>query len=126
MPLPKLFKRFFRYPLMWVMLLWAVTSPGQEEAVYRFLVNGSTTGSGEATAPVADNQSITAAESAVSWDAQHASYLHLQAGPAALQLLQFFCLSPHVNTHTGNHTLAVAVSLQLAELLLYSLFPNAP
>ncbi|MDX5422680.1 MAG: hypothetical protein LPK14_10535 [Hymenobacteraceae bacterium] len=34
-------KHYLRYPLMWVMLLWALTLPGHELAVYSFLVKGS-------------------------------------------------------------------------------------
>lgn len=35
---------YFRHPLMAVMLLWALTLPGQEVAVYSFLFHGTTSG----------------------------------------------------------------------------------
>ncbi|MFD1187564.1 hypothetical protein [Pontibacter rugosus] len=32
---------WLKYPLMWVMLLWAITMPGHEMMVYDYLVQGS-------------------------------------------------------------------------------------
>lgn len=34
-------KHWLKYPLMWVMLLWAITLPGHEVMVYDYLVQGS-------------------------------------------------------------------------------------
>ncbi|EJF10892.1 MULTISPECIES: hypothetical protein [Pontibacter] len=41
MAFTKYIKHYLTYPLMWVMLLWAVTLPGHELAVYSYLVKGS-------------------------------------------------------------------------------------
>lgn len=43
MAFPNIIKHSFTYPLVWVMLLWAVTLPGHELAVYGFLVKGLAT-----------------------------------------------------------------------------------
>ncbi|OKL40677.1 hypothetical protein [Pontibacter flavimaris] len=34
-------KHLLKYPLMWVMLLWAITLPGHEQAVYRLISKGA-------------------------------------------------------------------------------------
>ena len=111
---------------MWVILLWALTSPGQEEAVYSFLVNGKTTETQTAAGSLPDGQAIAESEAAVSWDAQHAPFILLQPGTAVVQLLQVFVFANHSSTSSISSFAATAAVSQQARLLAVSVLPNAP
>ena len=72
--------RFGKYPLMWVMLLWAVTLPGQEAEVYGFLLKGFATEASSEAVAVSPGSSETSGDQEtghVFWDAKVSSHIGL-------------------------------------------------
>jgi hypothetical protein len=66
---------YLKYPLMWVMLLWAFTMPGHEVRVYNFLIRAL---AGKPTAVFEYAQ----AEVSSTEKQQQESYAYLEAAPA--------------------------------------------
>lgn len=111
---------------MWVMLLWAITSPGQEKTVYSFLVNGGAPNSESAEITLPGHQTFTGSEAAVSWDAQHSPFILLQPGTAVVQLLRVFTFSPESSAEHATPAPSTAAVLQVVRVLAVSVIPNAP
>ncbi|MER2998489.1 hypothetical protein [Pontibacter populi] len=119
---------YLKYPLMWVMLLWAFTMPGHEVRVYNFLFKALV---GE---PVAE---LTQAREEISRSEKQPNFAYQEATPAAsvagklkLQLpgaiSDSFLFSPGQPvpffSFSGYSYRAAAVQ----EQLLIALLPNAP
>ncbi|MHC2991992.1 hypothetical protein OB13_10475 [Pontibacter sp. HJ8] len=121
-------KYYFRYPLMWVMLLWALTLPGHELAVYSLLVKGSIAevAAGLGIAPAGeDTGSVKKPAVQVFEDAKASSSVvlsPLQTIRASLLRLAF--LPPSVD-----FPICASEAIggeRIAQLFLISLLPNAP
>ncbi|MFT2010325.1 hypothetical protein ACMA1I_16740 [Pontibacter sp. 13R65] len=123
-----------RYPLMAVMLLWALTLPGQEVEVYSFLVKtaASSTSHCQPTAstsaehkgnPVVEQQAVHAFQ-----DAKTSSVIVVGLQQAAvhnpLLLLVSFTLA--ANRLLPERPVAIGGAQPLTSLLAVVLQPNAP
>ncbi|WP_207432536.1 hypothetical protein [Sabulibacter ruber] len=122
----------FKLPLMGVMLLWALTMPGQEVEVYKFLLS-FTTGK---PAPGSSSLKTGVGHSDTPKVQQEAVHAFPDAKPAKAPLLKLF---PAVqgSASEGFMPLVLAFSLPSLlnfpwevvaqeKLLLFSLQPNAP
>ncbi|WP_181304341.1 hypothetical protein [Rufibacter sp. XAAS-G3-1] len=122
-------KHHLKYPLMWVVLLWAVTMPGQEVEVYRFLFFGQMEKNGPETAPgPADGEKpdVGPEEVHVFPDAKASSSPNLELLPAlkpALVELPSLYLG---NTGPALYGGTAVVSFFIFRLLPSALQPNAP
>lgn len=120
---------YLKYPLMWVMLLWAVTLPGHEVVVYNFLLN-LLAGKAEISLVHVQEQISRSGERS-----QHA-YVFIDAAPASfvgkLQLsavpllpgdfaLSFYQYKARVSSLTTAFCTRV-----VQQNLLVSILPNAP
>ena len=125
----KIIGRYLRYPFMAVMLLWALTLPGQEVAVYSFLLHGTTSKADWtlAAAPHGEGQKTVVQQQGVQafQDAKAPSCLVLdQQQLVKYPLLLAFAvpadepLPVYGLTYTGNRL--------LAQLLPITIQPNAP
>ncbi|WP_148041206.1 hypothetical protein [Rufibacter immobilis] len=121
-----------KYPLMWVMLLWALTLPGQEVEVYRFLFGDTSSATPRLHLGAADHQgkgaSIKAEGLHVFQDAKASSYLVLSL-PQNLSVSADYILpafSPAYDEPSVSYAVVPVALLRLAQLLPSCLQPNAP
>ncbi|WP_018476520.1 hypothetical protein [Pontibacter roseus] len=121
-------KYYSMYPLMWVMLLWALTLPGHELAVYSFLVKGTAsevasslrTPTGSQEGEAVKQQTVQAFLDA---KVRHANKLvPQQAIRSALQLLGLSAPTAGI----ASHVLPTGEVAAIAQLLSGSILPNAP
>lgn len=127
LPHTKTISYYFRHPLMAVMLLWALTLPGQEVAVYSFLFHGTTSGAtlplaaadGEGTAAVQE-QAVQAFEDA---KVPSPPVLHL---PQLLKHPLLLVFAAPADEPVPAFAAGAAGIKLLAQLLPATLQPNAP
>jgi hypothetical protein len=113
---------------MWVMLLWALTLPGHELAVYSFLVNGSVAEVAPRLASIPDGEqaaSVKHQEVHVFVDANTAPSIVLVSLQAVKHLPQRFVFVP-VADDPSHYTLSGTGAKLLARLLSVDILPNAP
>ena len=117
---------YFRHPLMAVLLLWALTLPGQEVAVYSFLFYGATSG---ATLPL----DAAAGAVAVQEQAVQAFEDAKVPAPPVLHLPQFLkqpllllLFAAPADKPVPAFAAGAAGAKLLAQLLTATLKPNAP
>jgi hypothetical protein len=127
--LSKTINHYLKYPLMWVMLLWAITLPGHEVIVYDFLLKVI---SGAPTATLANPQeAISRAEKQ-----KNTSYVYLEAAPASYsgkfvsQCTHFISVESGFSFNGLNVYISSALTTYctkgLRKALLLSVLPNAP
>lgn len=121
-------RHYLKYPLMWVMLLWALTLPGHELAVYSFLMKGSVAEvaaslksvSGEQDDFLVKQQSVQ-----VFLDANTASTIVLSPQQVIRCVLQLFAFAPP--TEDQPYCTAHAAGAELiSRLFPITIQPNAP
>lgn len=116
---------YFRHPLMAVMLLWALTLPGQEVAVYSFLFHGATSGAtlpldAAAGAVAVQEQAVQAFEDA---KVPAPPVLHL---PQLVKHLLLLVFAAPADKPVPAFAAGAAGAKLLAQLLTATLKPNAP
>lgn len=112
---------------MWVMLLWALTLPGQEVEVYRFLMKGPVATSVADTAQMHKSTSSVKAEGVQAFlDANTSSSLHLAPQQVINCLLQVFTFAPPSDDSLSTYAANYAWVVQLAQIFPISILPNAP
>ncbi|MEJ8756918.1 hypothetical protein WG947_07930 [Pontibacter sp. H259] len=121
-------KQTLRYPLMWVMLLWALTLPGHEVFVYDFLLK-AIAGRPDEAITQALNEIYTSERQDrndyVFTDAAPASYnAKLAFQPASLPSPGIFSF-PKPGSYYSTLTYALKPA-SLQKLLLIAVLPNAP
>ena len=130
--MPNIFRTintYLRYPLMWVMLLWAITLPGHEVIVYDFLLKVI---SGAPVAALSDSkEAISRAEAQKS-----TSHVYLEAAPATFagklvsQPVHFIPGAFSFSFDLPNRFYSVALTFPpttaLHKALLVAVLPNAP
>lgn len=120
--------RYLKYPLMWVMLLWALTLPGHELAVYSFLVKGSVSEVVSRLKSVAGEQddfSVKQQAVQVFLHANTASAIVLSPQQLIRSVFQLFAFAPptdDLSTYAPN----TASAELLAQLFPITIQPNAP
>ncbi|MBC3538415.1 hypothetical protein ACFSC6_16485 [Rufibacter sediminis] len=122
-------KHHLKYPLMWVVLLWAVTLPGQEAEVYRFLFFGRSAQNALETAPgSADRERSQVKQEGVHAfpDAKASSSPELKFPPALKPTSPELSFALLAGLAPDLHDGISFVSLFLSRLLPSSLQPNAP
>ena len=128
MPFIKTISYYLRYPLMWVMLLWAITLPGHELAVYSFLVNGSVAEVAPRLAAIPDGEEAASVKHQavqVFADARKVPSIVLVFKQAFKYLPQQFAFIPLADD-LSDHTLSDTGAKLLARLLQIDILPNAP
>jgi len=113
---------------MGVMLLWALTLPGHELAVYSFLMKGSVAEVAHRLAAIPDGAeaaSVKHQEVHVFGDANTVPSLVLLSLQAVKHLPQQFAFVPAVDDPSG-YTFSATGAKLLARLLSVDILPNAP
>ncbi|WP_162425998.1 hypothetical protein [Pontibacter pudoricolor] len=127
--LKKRIDSYLKYPLMWVMLLWAFTLPGHEVRVYNFLLH-TVAGNPEAAFEYASEE-VSRSEN------QQTSHAYMEAAPAAafagkikFQLLDLMSgelfFSPVKAFTLFPFSRSSSRAAALKDQLLIALLPNAP
>ena len=119
---------YFRYPLMAVMLLWALTLPGQEVAVYSFLFHGTASGLAFQPATSAGEGQAAVQEQAVQafQDARVSSCPEIGLAQAIKQPLLLLTFATPTNEPIPAFATGPVGARLLAQLLSAALQPNAP
>lgn len=122
-------KSCFKATLMWVMLLWALTLPGQEVQVYQFLFNATTEkADSQAKAPVNGYHSTFQEQAVQAFvDAKPSSCL-VSLPQQAFAHLPFavFAFAKPVDDALPVDTLHFTLVGALAQIFAVILQPNAP
>ena len=121
-------RRYLKYPLMWVMLLWALTLPGHELAVYSFLVKGSVAEVATSLKSVAGEQddfSVKQQAVQVFLDANTASAIVLSPQQLIRCIFLLFAFAPPTE-HVPAYTPHAAGAELIAQLFPITIQPNAP
>jgi hypothetical protein len=121
-------RRYLQYPLMWVMLLWALTLPGHELAVYSFLVKGSVAEVASSLASVAGEQDGFAVKQQavqVFLDANTAPTIMLSPQQLIRCVFQLFACAPPIQAIPAYGGQAAGAEL-VARLFPITIQPNAP
>ncbi|WP_148561767.1 hypothetical protein [Pontibacter korlensis] len=122
-------RHWLRYPLMWVMLLWALTLPGHEVMVYDYLVQGSVQESVLRFKPanLQDSEQAVKPQNVQAFvDAQNAPELVLkQVLHVAPSLLLPF-VAEFLAFSLPLYTSPVSVGHLLQQVLPVTVLPNAP
>ncbi|WP_299823105.1 hypothetical protein [uncultured Pontibacter sp.] len=128
MPLKTVAKRFLKFPLVWVMLLWAITSPGQEEAIYSYLVKGAVHDTCEncQSGGQERHHALSQTHAAVSWDAHVTGNKVLHTAPAVFALPRLSIAALSVNAEPLPRAPAFVAALCQAMRIAASVLPNAP
>lgn len=120
---------YLKYPLMWVMLLWAVTLPGHEVAVYNFLLKLAT-GMADASLERVQEEIILAGKqgrnSHVFLDAAPPAFTGKMQFPATPVLPAIFVLSLFRYKLRFSAPVNVLCVRAVHKKLLVSVLPNAP
>ena len=121
-------RRYLKYPLMWVMLLWALTLPGHELAVYSFLVKGSVSEVASSLQSVAGEQDDFAVKQQavqVFLDANTAPAIVLSPQQLFRCVFQLFAFAPPIDDIPvyAPHTAVAKLITQLFPVIIQ---PNAP
>ena len=119
---------YFRYPLMAVMLLWALTLPGQEVAVYSLLFHGTASGLAFQPATSAGEGQAAVQEQAVQafQDARVSSCPEIGLAQPIKQPLLLLAFAAPTNEPIPAFATGAAGVRLLAQLLPATLQPNAP
>ena len=118
---------YFRYPLMAVMLLWALTLPGQEVAVYSFLFHGTASGLTLPSAAAGEGQAAVQEQAVQAFqDARVSSCLVLDLVQPLKHPLLLLAFAAPSNEPIPAFAAGSAGVRLLAQLLPAALQPNAP
>ncbi len=124
----KIIGHYFRYPLMWVMLLWALTLPGHEVIVYDYLIKSI---SKKAFVVPSENAEAFSRSKKLAQDGQvyldaaasAAAGKHLEPAKSILSFLVYAAIPFH---ETIKYKRVVDRPPHLLKRFLVSVLPNAP
>ncbi|MBF8964436.1 hypothetical protein I0P70_14375 [Pontibacter sp. FD36] len=128
MAFTKNIKRYLTYPLMWVMLLWAVTLPGHELAVYSYLVKGSADEVAQSLRSATSEQddfSVKQQTVQVFLDANTASVIVLSPQQLIKCVFQTLTFAPAIDD-TPSYSPHAAGAELITQLFPITIQPNAP
>ncbi|WP_299984208.1 hypothetical protein [uncultured Pontibacter sp.] len=128
MAFTKNIKRYLTYPLMWVMLLWAVTLPGHELAVYSYLVKGSADEVAQSLRSATSEQddfSVKQQTVQVFLDANTASVIVLSPQQLIKCVFQALTFAPAIDDIPSYSPHAAGAEL-ITQLFPITIQPNAP
>ncbi|WP_345156192.1 RNA methyltransferase [Pontibacter saemangeumensis] len=118
---------YFRYPLMAVMLLWALTLPGQEVEVYSLLFHGKTADSAVQVVPApGDGAAVQKQPVQAFQDARVSAYLVLDLPQLAKLPLQLLAFAAPADEPIPAFARSAAGARLCAQLLPGAIQPNAP
>jgi hypothetical protein len=126
MPSLKTIKHYMKYPLMWVMLLWALTLPGHEVAVYSFMVKGSVAEATSVLEMVTSKEAASAVKQQVFQDAKTASCIVLLQQRATRFFLPSFAGAPPADEGLPAYAVNPSGSGIAAHFFPVTILPNAP
>ncbi|ARS35491.1 hypothetical protein [Pontibacter actiniarum] len=122
-------RHWLKYPLMWVMLFWALTMPGHEVMVYDYLVQGSVASSVLRLAPahVQENEQAVKPQPVQVFDhAESAPVLVVKQVLQAVKLLLLPLFAALARNAEPVYTCPVTAAELLEQVLPASILPNAP
>ncbi|MFD2246568.1 hypothetical protein [Pontibacter ruber] len=122
-------KLYLKYPLMWVMLLWALTLPGHEVAVYSFIMKGTVAKAASVLKKVKYHTAPDAVEQQalqVFLDARAAPPVVLTPQHADRYVLPSFLFNPPANEELPACADNPAGTRLLAHTTPVAVLPNAP
>lgn len=128
MPHRQNIQRVLRYPLMGVMLLWALTLPGHELAVYSFLVTGSVSDIAPSllrSTGEQDSASVKQQVVQVFLDANTASPVTLSPLQAFRCVWQLFAFAPPTDD-VPSYASDAAGAERIAQIFPIAIQPNGP